>query len=137
MRLQRLVLICVFYVGFAAAFNNASAQVANIDTGNLNRLILAWNDANSLKDTLSMSVLYSDVVLYYGKRLSQSKCIQNKLSLFKKHSDYNQQISGVVLFRSVNDKEIKCSFTKRVTYNQQPKIIHLILSFPCNSMNGK
>lgn len=99
------------------------------ETEDINLLVDKWNKAHSSKDVAVFSELYDNTVLFYGKQKDKNECIEIKLKLFKKQPDFYQQIYGEVQTDMLNDMEVKCSFIKRVTINQQTKDYPSYLTF--------
>ncbi len=94
------------------------AEESTSDTTNLKKLVADWNKAHSSKDVGVFSSLFDNSILYYGVQQDKNTCIESKLVFFKKYPDFYQQIYGDIQIEKINDKEVKCSFVKRVTVKQ-------------------
>jgi ketosteroid isomerase-like protein len=110
---------------------------ANSDTAIVKRLVQDWNKAHMLKDVGVFSNLYDDLILYYGVQQSKNYSIEKKLSFFKKYPDFYQQIFGDIQIDNISNVEVKCSFVKRVTVNQDTKDYPSYLIFKKNGDHWK
>lgn len=107
------------------------------NTTDFKQLIQEWNKAHNLKDVGIFSYMFDNSVLFYGKQLEKNACIENKLSLFKKYPDFFQEIYGEIQIEKLNETEIKCSFIKRVTVNQNTTDYPSYLLFKKNGDSWK
>ncbi|MBL0202185.1 MAG: hypothetical protein IPP81_19115 [Chitinophagaceae bacterium] len=120
--LTRLYLISFFFLISCNNQNkNNSKSTTAGDANDFNKVVSDWNNAHSSKDIGVLLNLYDNSILYYGTQKDKNSCIESKLSLFKKYPDYYQQIFGNIQKEKINETDIKCSFVKRVTINQQTK----------------
>ena len=87
----------------------------------LNELVQKWNQSHLLKNSNTFSNLYANSVLFYGLVLSKDKCIQKKINILNKYSDFNQEIFGKIDVVNINKNDFKCYFIKRVTFGQKTK----------------
>jgi len=94
---------------------------ATDESASLTKLVNDWNNAHNSKDVAVLASLYNESVDYYGRAKDKNDCIDSKLSEFKKHKDYYQQIDGDIKCEKITDTEYKCLFLKRVTYNNKTK----------------
>ncbi len=106
--------------------NNKKSIINNTEVG---KLVVNWDKAHNSKDVKVFSELFDNYVLFYGTRLDKNSCIESKLSFFKKHPDFYEQIFGDIQIENQNDNSIKCSFIKRVTLNQMTKDYPSYLTF--------
>lgn len=119
--LPRLLSICFLFLISCNNQSKENSKNPTSDTDDFNKLVSDWNNAHCSKDIGMLTSLYDNTILYYGTQKDKNSCIESKLSLFKKYPDYYQQIFGDIRNEKINDTEIKCSFVKRVTFNQQTK----------------
>jgi hypothetical protein len=119
--------------------NNSGNQIndATSDTADFKQLVAEWNKAHSSKDVGVFSNLFENSILFYGVQQDKNTCIESKLSLFKKYPDFYQQIFGDIQVEKINDKEVKCSFVKRVTVNQATNDYPSYLTFKKSTDNWK
>jgi len=80
-----------------------------------------WNDTHTTKDISQLSPLYSDTVLYYGKRLSKNDCIEDKLKLFKRYETYEQLLIGDAKTNTVSKIKKEIKFVKEVKFDGKVK----------------
>lgn len=119
----------LFYVVFVTAAlliagckSNSSKDDASSDqTTLIIKMVNEWNEAHNSKDVAVLANLYNQTVEYYGKEKGKNDCIDSKLSEFKKHKDYYQQIDGEIKCEKITESEYQCSFLKRVTFNHKTK----------------
>lgn len=97
--------------------DNPSSDQSNIVT----KMVKDWNEAHNSKDVAVLASLYNQSVEYYGKEKDKNDCLDSKLSEFKKHKDYYQQIDGEINCEKISEIEYKCNFLKRVTFNHKTK----------------
>ena len=114
---------------FTTVACSKAANSNSKETKDFTLLVNKWNKAHSTKDMAAFSELYDNSVLFYGKQKDKKDCIGTKLALLKKQADFYQQIYGEVQTERLNDSEIKCSFIKRVTVNQETKDYPSYLTF--------
>lgn len=119
--LPRLLSICFLFLTSCNNQSKENSKSSTADTADFNKLVSDWNNAHSSKDIGVLSNLYDNSILYYGTQKDKNSCIENKLSFFKKYPDYYQQIFGDIKNEKISETEIKCSFVKRATINQQTK----------------
>ena len=120
-RFSGLLVLCISLLTGCNKDSGKSNQIISSDTIFFKQLVNNWNKAHNLKDVDAFSNLFNNSVLFYQKQMDKNSCIEKKLSLFKKHPDFYQQIFGEIQIDKLNDTETKCSFVKRVTMNQQTK----------------
>jgi len=101
--------------------SNNTSESTNIDETDFNQLIDNWNKAHSSKDVAVFSELFDNSVFFYGIQKDKNACIETKLTLFRKYPDFHQQTYGEIETERLNEKEVKCTFIKRVTVNQKTK----------------
>jgi hypothetical protein len=87
----------------------------------LKKITLDWNNAHSSKDVSVFSNLFDDSVMFYGVKKDKNDCIEAKLGIFRKYSDFSQEIYGEIKVDNLGGGIFKSSFTKRVTFNQTMK----------------
>lgn len=114
-----------------------TAETTKSETTDFKSLVNQWNSAHSSKDIAVFSNLYHNTILYYGTKKEKNDCIESKLSIFKKYPDYYQQIYGEIEAEQIDEKNVKCSFVKRVTFNQQTKDYPSYLIFTKEATNWK
>lgn len=85
------------------------------------KITLDWNNAHSSKDVSVFSNLFDDSVMFYGLKKSKNDCIEAKLGIFRKYSDFVQEIYGEIKVDDLGGGIFKSSFTKRVIFNQTTK----------------
>jgi hypothetical protein len=83
------------------------------------------------------SKLYDNTVLFYGSQKEKNVCIESKLTYFKKHPDFFQQIYGDIQIDNLSDQEVKCSFVKRITVNHSTSDYPSYLIFKKNDNEWK
>lgn len=113
-----LVLVFCFIMLTSGNSSSSNETTESANSYNFKRLVQDWNKAHLSKDVGIFSNLYDKSVLFYGTRKDKNSCIENKLSLFKKHPDFYQQVYGDIQIENLINTEIKCNFVKRVTVNQ-------------------
>jgi hypothetical protein len=85
----------------------------------LKSLSNSWNQSLSQKDIGQIADIYDSEILYYGLKIERNDVMNRQLAFFKKHPDFFQQIHGEISVEKMNDSLYKCSFIKRVNYNQK------------------
>ncbi len=110
-------LVFVLIVLISCGDSSQKSKVENTKQLEISERVNEWNDAHNIKDVGQLSDLYSDKVNYYQTELDKNSVLEKKLSFFKKHPDYKQVILGEIKVESLDEKFVKCSFTKRVTMN--------------------
>jgi len=113
--------ILLFFIILITVSCSNSSNSNSKKTENIRLLVENWNKAHSSKDVAVFSQLYDNSVLFYGKQKDKNDCIETKLALFKTQPDFYQQIYGEIQLEKINDSEVKCTFVKRVTINQETK----------------
>lgn len=113
-----LVTISAFLTNCYGGTKSKQTSSDNVD---ISALVNEWNKAHASKDIEILSNLYDNSVLYYGTQIGKKSCIESKRSLFRKYPDYYQQIFGEIRSEKISKTEVKCSFVKRVTFNQKTK----------------
>ena len=114
----------IIYFLFSTSCNNqdkVNSKNSSVDNDNLNKIVYEWVKAHNSKDIGLLSNLYHTTILYYGTKKDKNSCIESKLSFFKKYPDYYQQIFGEIQSEKLTETEVKFTFLKRVTFNQQTK----------------
>jgi hypothetical protein len=91
------------------------------DSANFKKITLDWNKAHLSKDVSVLSNLFYDSVMFYGIKKDKNDCIEAKLGIFRKYSDFSQEIYGEIKIDDLGGGIFKSSFTKRVTFNQTMK----------------
>lgn len=84
-------------------------------------LIDKWNTANNNKSTDILKEIYADNLSYYGSSFDKNHCVDDQAKFFKKNPDSYQSILGDIQYEKISDTEIKSTFVKRVTINNQTK----------------
>jgi ketosteroid isomerase-like protein len=113
-----IVSITVFLTNCKSPADTKSDNKSS-DSVNVATFVNEWNKAHASKDVTAFTNLYSNNILYYGMQKDKNYCLESKLSLFKKYPDYYQQIFGNIQSEKISETEFKCSFVKRVTFNQK------------------
>ncbi len=80
-------------------------------------LVNEWNSAHNSKDVEVFENLYASNVVFYQTDINKNKCIEKKSSLLKKYSDFRQTIDGEITIEHISDTEVKCSFTKKASWD--------------------
>lgn len=124
---QRLFIIVILF--FFSCENFTSKNSTSVDEKEIVQLVNDWNVAYNSKNIIQLINFYDSTIFLYGVNTDKNGCIEDKLSFFKKHPDYYQQIFGNIEFQKISDKEIKCTFIKRATINQQTKDYPSYLNF--------
>jgi len=124
-----LILISFIFFNFSYAVDN---------TKFVSSVLYKWNEANNQKDISKLSKLYSDNVIYYGKKLSKRESIKDKQRFFKKYPLFSQTIDNIK-YTPIATKLYKVSFDKQVklTPNRKSKIYpsYLIIDTSLNHPN--
>ena len=110
-------LVFVLIVLISCGDSSQKSTVEKTKQLEISERVNEWNEAHNIKDVGQLSNLYSDKVNYYQTELDKNSVLEKKLSFFKKHPDYKQVILGEIKVESLDEKFVKCSFTKRVTMN--------------------
>jgi hypothetical protein len=118
MRNTCLIFVKLTFCCYLLTGCNSNSSIKTRETTDFMQLVLDWDDAHSSKDVGVFSGLFDNTVLFYGTQQDKNSCIENKLSLFKKHPDFNQEVYGEIQIENISDTEVKCSFVKKVTVNQ-------------------
>jgi hypothetical protein len=125
MKLSVLAVISIVSITFfLTSYKNQGDIISDrksSDSVYVSSLVKEWNKAHASKDVGVFTNLYSNSILYYGKQKDKNYCLESKLSLFRKYPDYYQQISGDIQCEKINETKFKCSFVKRITFNQKTK----------------
>lgn len=114
-------LIVLLLLASCNTSTDTNSQAKKDDTTNFKLLVEAWNRAHNAKDTKAFSSLFANSVDFYQSTIAKSVCIAKKQAMFKKHPDFFQQVVGDIQTEQLSDEEVKCSFVKQVTINQQAK----------------
>ncbi len=110
-----LVIITLFLI---SGCHNKSTQA---DATDFTALVTTWDKAHSAHSTDAFSELYADTVMFYGTTKSKDNCAEAKSEYLKDHPDYFQQIKGNIQTEKISDNEVKCTFVKSITLNQETK----------------
>ncbi|MBU3714747.1 MAG: VCBS repeat-containing protein, partial [Ferruginibacter sp.] len=113
--------------------NNAEKSIDPI----IAKRTFEWNKANAKKDIGALSDLYCESIFYYGTQKNKNACIENKLTFFKKHPDYYQQIIGEIEVEELQSGVYKSSFLKRVNFDQKTNDYPSYLIFNTNEGEWK
>jgi len=97
--------------------NQNSAKAVSNDTTTIKELTVKWNDCLVKQDLQTLTTLYAEQVSLYGTSISKEQAVSNKADFFKKHSDFNQSITGDITVTKVTDQQYKVRFPKRSTFN--------------------
>lgn len=116
---------------FLSCNSNYNAQNDKVEQ--VKKQVENWNNAHNSRDVSVLSNLYNSSVLYYGITKEKNDCIESKLKFFNKFPDFHQQIDGDVQIEELSETEIKCTFIKRVTINQETKDYPSYLVFVYNN----
>lgn len=85
----------------------------------IKNIVNQWNEAQNAKNLAALKELYGITVFYYGRYMEQASVLKKKNAFFSK--DTYQEIVSPIVLHFYNSGNIKCDFTKRVTYKGEPK----------------
>jgi len=80
-------------------------------------LVNKWNNAHNAKDVDLFKKLYASKVNFYQSELTNDICVSKKSSLLKTYEDFKQTIIGEIEIEYISDTEVKCSFTKKASWD--------------------
>lgn len=87
----------------------------------LSEIVFNWSDVVNKQDTDSLFQLYGHSVLYYGSKLSDKKCIQDKNSFYKRYPNFSQSIADVRYVEVANNL-YRVFFNKFVQFSKSKPI---------------
>lgn len=111
---KSVVLIFVLVV----TLSSVHAQNRNREVSAIKEVVSKWNSDHHIASIDELSALYADSVFYYGKSLGKESCIKGKSFWLGHYYDFNQEITSPIKVTFYKSGTIKCSFTKRTTYEQ-------------------
>lgn len=92
----------------------------NLET-TLSNIVFNWNDSVDKRDTNKLFNLYGYTVLYYGSKLSDTKCIEDKNRFYKRYPYFTQAIENI-RYKQVSKNLYKVSFDKYVKLRKSQSI---------------
>lgn len=99
---------------------NTEVQQSKTTDEILDDLTRQWNEANNYNGDLeSLSNLYYDHVFYYGTKLKKSSCLSGKKDMFKKYSNFNQEINGSIEVKEISSNLFRTEFLKTVRFGKK------------------
>jgi len=107
--------------------SNATASGDDIST--LKDLTNKWNECNVRQDMQTLVTLYAEQVSLYGTSISKAQVLSNKEAFFKKHSDFNQSITGEITITKITDSQFKSVFPKRSSFSGKTSDVQGYLLF--------
>jgi ketosteroid isomerase-like protein len=117
---------------FLTSCNNgqtSNATTSGDDLTTMKELTNKWNDCVVKQDIQTLATLYADQVFVYGVSISKAQAISNKEDFFKKHTDFNQSITGDIAVTKVTDNQYKVSFPKRSSFGGKTSDVQGYLLF--------
>ena len=96
------------------------SNTKNIEKTLLN-VVSKWNDAVGKRDTDTLFNLYGYKVLYYGSKLSDKKCIDDKNRFYKKYPYFSQSIEDIK-YEKISTNLYKVFFNKHVRMKKSKPI---------------
>ena len=93
-----------------------------------------WLDAETHKNITKMAGLYADSILFYGKRLGRTACLEKKKTVYDKYSDYKVVVKGKIVTDDEGTGEVMAIFTKCVLANGKEKNYPAYIGF--SEVNG-
>lgn len=88
-----------------------------------------WNIANNTQDFVKLNGLFAEEVVFYGKRMSVAECLKKKEKIFNKFTPYAQVIVSEYTIEEYSDDLVKCTFSKRVAFDNKTKTYPSYLFF--------
>ncbi len=104
-----ITLLMLFLTIFANAYNKNDVE----------NIVVYWNKACNEQDISKFKTYYADKLIYYGKELSKSQAILDKIRIYKKYRKFNQYISSPITQIKYSSGIIKCEFNKSVQVNNK------------------
>jgi hypothetical protein len=117
---------------FLTSCNNGqtrNATTSGDDISTLKELTNKWNDCVVKQDMQTLATIYADQVSVYGFSISKTQAISNKEDFFKKHTDFNQSITGDITVTKVTNNQYKVSFPKRSSFSGKTSDVQGYLLF--------
>jgi hypothetical protein len=114
-----LLIISIIALSIVAC-NNNPAKKEDVNSNvkpDFKELVNDWNNAHNTKDIDLFKKLYASSVNFYQSELTNEICVNKKSSLLKTNKDFNQVIIGEIEIEYLSDTEVKCSFTKKASWN--------------------
>ena len=87
----------------------------------LSDIVFKWNDIMNKRDMDSLFKLYGYNVLYYGSKLSDKKCIDDKNRFYKRYPYFSQSIEDIN-YKRISTNLYKLSFNKFVKLKKSKPI---------------
>lgn len=126
---QFSALLTIIFLTSCNTGQSSNATASGDDISTLKELTSKWNDCVVKQDMQTLSTLYAEQVSVYGLSISKAQAISNKENFFKKHSDFNQSITGDITVTKVTDNQYKVSFPKRSSFSGKTSDVQAYLLF--------
>ncbi len=101
----------------------------NSDYNSIKSVVQSWNKTHQDYNFTAMQKLYSDEVLYYGKKMVNKDIVLSKQSFMKKYKDFNQNILGDLNIKNLDKNKMKVSFIKQASFggkqNEYPSYLEI------------
>jgi ketosteroid isomerase-like protein len=114
---QFLALLTIIFLTSCNNGQTSNATTSGDDLTTIKELTNKWNDCVVKQDMQTLATLYADQASVYGVSISKAQAISNKEDFFKKHTDFNQSITGDITVTKVTDNQHKVSFPKRSSFS--------------------
>lgn len=112
-----LIAFCVFFTILSCNNDTKSKSKPSVKETDFKALVTDWNVAHNKKDIELFKKLYAANVVFYQTDLSRDECAEKKNTLLQKYSDFKQTIEGKITIEKISETEVKCSFTKKASWN--------------------
>lgn len=116
-----LLLICLPFLSF----------------GQRNDLLAAtkqWSEAVANQDLRTMSAMYAENVVTYGKSTTRKGVLRAKFDFYLKYPDFSQAITSAIEIDKENENQYRCAFTKQ--YWMSGKAMEVVAYLHFSNVSG-
>jgi hypothetical protein len=113
MKKRVVAIFALIIIAFSVQAQNRNGEIYAIK-----EIVNRWNRSHHMSTVNDLAQLYADTVFYYGKSLGKESCIKGKDFWLGHYAGFNQQIASPIKVTFYKSGTIKCSFTKKTTYQQ-------------------
>ena len=85
----------------------------------IKEIVAKWNNSLHVTTIPQLQNLYSSSVYSYGKYRTRDACIKEKSDVVNQFAGFHQEIITPIQISAYKSGTFKCSFTKRVRYQQK------------------
>jgi hypothetical protein len=103
-------------------------------TKELSDLTNQWSEAISNQDLRTISGMYAENIVTYGKTTTRKGMLRAKFDFYLKYPNFSQSIVSAVRLDRVNENQFECRFTKQ--YRLTDKVLEVVASLYFSNTSG-